>query len=620
MKLRRIPMRIAAAALALLLVLPGAMLASCARQDAEKMTDRVAVGYEGLSATTGAVVPMASYDFTSASFDADEWKAVSKGSSSVVLESGTGLTITGGILASGNMAAYSVSNPLKGKVTEGFSVVVNGAITGSFINQYESMFGFTATQDPTLCDAKFFCVGGSGVGFHLNRNGETGSTNTYYDIVPDRILNMQDLSQYILTIDGSAIKIYLNGVLQETYTYTDGDRGAYSYDTVGFINTAEYFHLGCADNYWGQADMNVKNVALYSKALTAEEIAAVNADYADFSRLNALKEEAENLSLSNYDTSAGGWSEAYGTLEQALENAGKLNYFEASQQEVDAAAQALESALEALKAFYREPDLTDGLVSAYPLAGSGENLVNTSSEKVRFMNGTSYSDITPSLTATRQRITGTKLFDETMLHDRDRWDTSAGATTGLKIPADAMQGATTQTGLTMTVSVYAETLYKPWARIFQLGTKATGDGYQNGTGIFFAFESGTVRITLNNSDVFDTYPESNRFCTIIAGEWITASVVFDPYSRTISFYVSSGATERVYGGIGSAVYHAGDQFETILNAVLNGQDNWIGRSYWSTDGNQVAYAANLTVYNRVLSRDEIGMLHAAEDLYALAGK
>lgn len=618
MKLRRIPMRIAAAALALLLVLPGATLASCARQDAERTTERVE--YEGLSTTTGAVVPTASYDFTSAAFDADEWTAVSKGSTSVVLGTGTGLTITGGILANGNMAAYSVSNPLKGQVSECFSVVINASITGAFINQYESMFGFTATQDPTLCDAKFFCVGGSGVGFHLNRNGETGSTSAYYDIVPDRVLNMQDLSQYILTVDGSAIRIYLNGILQETYTYTEGDRGAYSYDTVGFINAAEYFHLGCADNYWGQADMNVKNVALYAKALTAEEIAGVNADYADFTCLNSLKEEAENLSLSNYDTSAGGWAETYGVLEQALENARGLNYFEASQQEVDAAAQALESALEALEAFYREPDLTDGLVAAYPLSGSGENLVNASSEKVRFMNGTSYSDITQSLAATKQRITGTKLFDENMLHDRDRWDTSASATTGLKIPADAMQGATLQTGLTMTVSVYAETLYKPWARIFQLGTKASGDGYQNGTGIFFAFESGTVRITLNNSDVFDTYPEANRFCTIIAGEWITASVVFDPYSRTVSFYVSSAATDRVYGGIGTAVYHAGDRFDAILNAVLNGQDNWIGRSYWGTDGNQVAYAANLTVYNRVLSRDEIGMLHAADDLHTLAGK
>ena len=615
MNLRRIPQRIAAAVLALLLVLPGAMLASCARQEAGQTTG---LDYEGLSATTGTVIPTAAYDFTSAAFDAGEWKAVSKGSTSVVLERGTGLTITGGILANGNMAAYSVSNPLKGKVGEGFSVVINVAITGAFINQYESMFGFTATQDPTLCDAKFFCVGGSGVGFHLNRNGETGSTSAYYDIVPDRVLNMQNLSQYILTADGGAIKIYLNGILQETYTYTDGDRGAYSYDTVGFINTAEYFHLGCADNYWGQADMNVKNVALYAKALTAEEIAGVNAGYADFSCLNALKEEAENISLSNYDTSAVGWSEAYGALEHALENARGLNYFEASQQEVDAAAQALESALEELKAFYRKPDLTAGLVSAYPLSGSGENLVNAFSEKVRFMNGTSYSDITQTLAATKQRITGTKLFDENTLHDRDRWDTSISATTGLKIPADAMQGATLQTGLTMTVSVYAETLYKPWARIFQLGTKASGDGYQNGTGIFFAFESGTVRITLNNSDVFDTYPEANRFCTIIAGEWITASIVFDPYSRTVSFYVSSAATNRVYGGIGAAVYHAGDQFEAILNAVLNGQDNWIGRSYWSTDGNQVAYAANLTVYNRVLSQDEIGMLHAVEDVHALA--
>lgn len=615
MNLRRIPQRIAAAVLALLLVLPGAMLASCARQEAGQTTG---LDYEGLSATTGTVIPTAAYDFTSAAFDAGEWKAVSKGSASVVLERGTGLTITGGILANGNMAAYSVSNPLKGKVGEGFSVVINVAITGAFINQYESMFGFTATQDPTLCDAKFFCVGGSGVGFHLNRNGETGSTSAYYDIVPDRVLNMQNLSQYILTADGGAIKIYLNGILQETYTYTDGDRGAYCYDTVGFINTAEYFHLGCADNYWGQADMNVKNVALYAKALTAEEIAGVNAGYADFSCLNALKEEAENISLSNYDTSAVGWSEAYGALEHALENARGLNYFEASQQEVDAVAQALESALEQLKAFYRKPDLTAGLVSAYPLSGSGENLVNAFSEKVRFMNGTSYSDITQTLAATKQRITGTKLFDENTLHDRDRWDTSISATTGLKIPADAMQGATLQTGLTMTVSVYAETLYKPWARIFQLGTKASGDGYQNGTGIFFAFESGTVRITLNNSDVFDTYPEANRFCTIIAGEWITASIVFDPYSRTVSFYVSSAATNRVYGGIGAAVYHAGDQFEAILDAVLNGQDNWIGRSYWSADGNQVAYAANLTVYNRVLSQDEIGMLHAVEDVHALA--
>ena len=107
MNLRRIPQRIAAAVLALLLVLPSAMLASCARQEAGQTTG---LDYEGLSATTGAVIPTAVYDFTSAAFDAGEWKAVSKGSTSVVLERGTGLTLTGGILANGKMAAYSVFN------------------------------------------------------------------------------------------------------------------------------------------------------------------------------------------------------------------------------------------------------------------------------------------------------------------------------------------------------------------------------------------------------------------------------------------------------------------------------------------------------------------------------
>ena len=115
---------------------------------------------------------------------------------------------------------------------------------------------------------------------------------------------------------------------------------------------------------------------------------------------------------------------------------------------------------------------------------------------------------------------------------------------------------------------------------------------------------------------------SPKFCTVIAGEWTDVSVVFDAFSHSITFYVSSAATARSYGtetsSYGSIRAELSESaFDAVYSAVLNGKDNWIGRSFWSVDGNQVAYARNLSVYERALTPDEVALLHETDDLASL---
>ena len=576
--------------------------------------------YAANSAADEVVSAVAEYDFSSASFDESPWAEIEKGNATVTRETGTGLILTEGIMNDGNIAAYTIGNPLKEKASAGFSVIMTLSVTGAWINQYESIFGFTPTQDPSLCNAQFFCVAGGGLGMHLNRNGETGQSNTFYDILAASVLDMSEMTQYILTVDASAIRIYANGTLRAGYPYSAGVAGAYNYDTLGFVNKTNYFHIGCADNYWGQPAMTVQNVSFYSKALSEEEIVAINSQYADFSVLEEVWAKAEALDFSNYDTSAAEWQSVYDAYLEALQESRVLNFFTAAQEQVNAAATALSAAMENFAGFYLAPDLSRGLFAAYPLCGSGKNILNVSADEVQFMNGNSIAEIGPSLAAVKQKRTGVKLFDEKSMHPRDRWDTSKSSTTGLKIPADAFNESMMSTGMTITVSIYAESLYNPWARIFQLGSRADGDGYADGTGVFWAYEQGTARINYKNNDVsvFDTYVDP--FCTIIAGEWITATIVFNPYGETVTFYLSSATMDRMgyEDGCGSvSVSFGSTEFAAVLGGVIGGSDNWIGRSYWSSDGNQVAYASGLSVYSRALSYDEVILLHATDDLSVL---
>ncbi len=629
MKKRRSAARFAATAMALLL-LPSSLFlfTACGEGESGAYTPEVqSVTTEsgGASAQAAAVTPLKSYNLEGAT---EEWIAAGGAVHTV----GEGVSFPGGFKEVA--ASYSVENPLYGEAADGFTVLLNVKVTGT-INHYESMFGFSDSAAPAQM-SKTFTVSGSGEGVHLNRVGEgdsesetppDGSKYWYYDIRPSSDtskLDMSSASRFALTVDASAIKIYLNGKLKHTYEWVDragsNNTANYNYDTLGYVDTAEYFNLGASCSWWGQPEMTVSQVAFYDRVLTETDLQNTGGGQADYTALYAQFERADELVFSNYDTSASGWTAAYGAYTSAMETAQALDYFTVEQTAVDAAADALKAAIDGLAGFYREPDLTQGLYAAYPLGGSGENLVGTGKDTVKYMNGSELTEITSALSVTKQRLAGTKLYDESNLHPRDLWDTSAASTTGLKIPADAFSSSMQTSGMTLSVSIYAETLYKPWARILQLGTKGSLDGYSDGTGLYFAYSDGGILCVENKGLlVYTNDITSPKFCTVIAGEWTDVSVVFDAFSHSITFYVSSAATARSYGTENGSIRAelSESAFNAVYSAVLNGKDNWIGRSFWSVDGNQVAYARNLSVYERALTPDEVALLHETDDLASL---
>ena len=590
---------------------------------------------------TEATAPAAveSYDFTSAEFDQSAWTRVAAGTGNSSITAGTGLQTTYGLNVNRN--GYATPNPLKGEITDGFSVIFTAAVTGG-ITDGESMFGFNPTADPN--DDPFNClfICSDGYTVRLNANGNDGSgvqlpgTN-FYDIVGTDSLDMTDLSQYILTVDASAITIYLNGVLIISYPWTAGNTAAYGYNTLTFVNNSDYFNVGIA-SFWGNAEMTVSGVSLYNTALTAEEIAAINASYADFTQLNALLNELKSFSASNYDTSLEGWDTAYSAFTNALAAAESLSFFTATQTEVNSAYTALSDAYEGLTNFYRTPDIADGLVSAYPLSSDGYDITDpsNSSNEVLVMNGSATASLTAGDSfSRRQGRTAAKTYDPTLIRDRELSFTSAvtGSMTGLKIPSAAFADVTTSTGMTLSVDLFVDTWTAApqphgslWIRTFQLGSKASGDGasssqiyFDIGSQFILDIEATRFNITTPApSNVNHTYDGAGD---IIAGEWFSVSLAFDPSSLSITLYVSSDTTDRInnYTGKDSYTYIAPSQaiFNEIFSAIINGTDNWIGRSFWSSDSNLLGLASNLTVYNRALTSDEITQLHEISDVTSL---
>ena len=211
----------------------------------------------------------------------------------------------------------------------------------------------------------------------------------------------------------------------------------------------------------------------------------------------------------------------------------------------------------------------------------------------------------------RQAIVGAKLYADENLAAREMLDRSQTPTTGLKIPDDAFDGVSTSTGMTLTVSVYAYNFYRPYSRIFQLGTKASSGDGANGAQLYLMVTGGMQ--LANGSNI---YVDNAVVGTYIAGEWITVSLVFTP-DGTFRAYMTSNTSDRVTGGITSYEYTNKANVDTVLDAIIDGQDNWIGRSYWSADGNLVGLASNLSVYNRALSKAEVELLHHTKNLSTL---
>lgn len=600
------------------------------------------VSAEGEAAAPSATAPTAtaSYDFTLSGFDSSGWTTVKKGSGNVTVTPGTGLSFPTALEDA--RLGYAIANPLKGKLSSenGFSVILNAAVTTG-INDYESLFGFNMTADPQSDPFNFYYVASSGTGMRLNVNDEDQGTDAgtkYYDITGGTVLSMERTSQYILTVSNTAITVYLNGMQVANYPWTEGNHGAYSYDTIGFVNTAEYFNLGIADSIWGNAGATIASAALYDTALTADEIAAINESFADFTQLNALLDELSSFSVSNYDTSASGWEAAYATFTSARAAAEALSILTATQEEVDNAVTALRSAYTALNAFLREADITDGLVSAFPLNSStgGTNIVTNSTateDLVAYMDGGNaagaMTTVTP-LTAetadrytTYQGVSAAKLYDEQHMSTynnpnpyADRAATSK--TMGLDIPTSAFAGVSSSTGLTITVNAYIENFYSgAWGRIFQLGDYQFSD--TDGGQIFVAV-NGNAASDIAGSGVISN---STNVCSILARQWYSISIVLDPSANTITIYTSgyqlndSGAIEYMFGWYTAQTTNT--NVTTLIGSIISDDaENWLGRSFWDTaDTSVVGAVSNLSVYNRPLTATEVEMLHGTSDLSTL---
>ena len=244
-----------------------------------------------------------------------------------------------------------------------------------------------------------------------------------------------------------------------------------------------------------------------------------------------------------------------------------------------------------------ESDVTSGLISAYPLADDYDDLLG--GDAVTTMGTTAGFNIYGGV-------------------DAAVVSTSGANTDGLKIPSSAFANATSSTGLTVSVDLYADT-FNFWSRAFQFGTYPGGNWDTSATDTssqLYLAEGGSICAHINNTQMvwFDgTYSDSGANDACVEDQWVNVTMVFD--STSIYYYVD-GALMTIAGSYDEDHnYTVAD----VINAIVNGSDNWIGRSYWSADTAMVGGAANLITYNRALSPNDVKALAAAdgaEEVYA----
>ena len=212
-----------------------------------------------------------SSDFTTAegnvgwtAYSDKEWQTAS--STNVVYEEGTGITLS---TDPSWVNSYSTANPLKGGVNQGFTISMNVMVPSSDQGIYNGLVGFSNHEVGTY--------------FGMTNNGTTVRYNSdgYFDLgvpsgnnVVGTALDLSEMANYVVTADGDSMEIYLNGVLQCTYTTSDTYDGT---KALAYANSAEYVNLGyfCSQAgwAWNNSLMTVEDIAFYNTALTANEVA-----------------------------------------------------------------------------------------------------------------------------------------------------------------------------------------------------------------------------------------------------------------------------------------------------------------------------------------------------------
>ena len=216
---------------------------------------------------------VASYDFTQG--ETQGWAEYSgltftEGDVSQISQGEDGVTFT-----EEGTYSYSIANPLAGKVTDGFAIAMDVAITGT-MNEYNGLLGFNNHEA-----WNFFEVTTNGV--TVRHNNSEG----FYDVIDTTTSSGlgAEMKRFVMVANSEKFDIYVDGALVKSLPMSPVASGDvhpdYCINTSNIANTATYFNIGfnCTNGtwQWNKSIMTVSAVSFYNTALSAEDVAALGA-------------------------------------------------------------------------------------------------------------------------------------------------------------------------------------------------------------------------------------------------------------------------------------------------------------------------------------------------------
>ena len=173
-------------------------------------------------------------------YTASNYGATYAEGNNTITEGENGVTFT-----QAGLNSYSIANPLKDKVTDGFSITVNATISEKqALTQYEGFFGFNqhtgwqywqASNDGTTLQSN------SDLAYVDWTKQMPGNNPFYYGVVGTAQDAMRKV-EYTISVDEAGARIYLNGELVATRTEENSDY--VSAVTLGAANRLDWFNLG----------------------------------------------------------------------------------------------------------------------------------------------------------------------------------------------------------------------------------------------------------------------------------------------------------------------------------------------------------------------------------------
>ena len=218
---------------------------------------------------------VASYDFTKG--QTDGWRNVK----------GVSVTDAGIVTTWDTDGAYAIENPLAGKVTDGFTVVVT--TSAGFNNPGTSLFSFSHAEiprnDDRIASAGAFSVMSDYESMHLNPwDGEQNGYSDYF--CEDNVVVEDTGTTFVLTGNANGgITLYKNGETVVSFADTaailaaatgkDAEHPEYVKTVAYWINNMEYFNLGTS-NYWTSEAKTYTSVAFYNEEMSADQVEALS--------------------------------------------------------------------------------------------------------------------------------------------------------------------------------------------------------------------------------------------------------------------------------------------------------------------------------------------------------